>query len=74
MQNNRLCQMDKRSGNAFTILATMTIASAIVCCFGPIIPELLLISAATTMLCSGIGVMATMLLKLQIAMEQLNNI
>ena len=60
--NERYEQIEKRSWKAFTILATMTVGSAIVCCFGPWIPEPLLQSAATTMLCSGVGAGCTMLI------------
>ena len=74
MRNERLRQIDSRCENAFYVLATMTIASAIICCFGPIIPEPLLISAAITMACSGIGVMCIMFVGLFITMEKLDNI
>lgn len=74
MQNERLHQIDERCDSAFAILATMTIASALVCCFGSWIPEQLLLSSAITVLYSGIGVMGTMIIKMCISMEQLDNI
>lgn len=66
-------QIEERSAQAFTILATMTVASAIICCFGPWIPEPLCISAAITMLCSGAGSGATMLIRLDNILRHLDS-
>lgn len=74
MQTARGRQIEERCETAFTILATMMIASAIICCFGMEMPEQLLISAAITMVLSGLGVAGTMLIMADNAMERLTDI
>ena len=61
-KKERYEQIGKRSWKAYIILATMTVASAIVCCFGPWLPAPLLLSAATAVLCSGAGLACIMLI------------
>ncbi len=74
MQTARARQIEERCETAFTILATMMIASAIVCCFGIEIPEIMLKSAVITMVCSGLGVAGTMLIMMDNTMERLADI
>ncbi len=74
MQTARARHIEERCETAFTILATMMIASAIVCCFGIEIPEIMLKSAVITMVCSGLGVAGTMLIMMDNAMERLTDI
>ncbi len=71
---SRSTQTEERCETAFTILATMMITSAIICCFGMEIPELLLKSAVITMVCSGLGVAGTMLIMADNTMERLSDI
>lgn len=72
-KRERYEQIEERSWKAYIILATMTVASAIVCCFGPWIPEPLLLSAATTMLCSGVGLACIMLIWLDNVLRRLDS-
>lgn len=64
-------QIEKRSRTAFIILATMTVGASIVCGFGQWIPEPLLVSAATTMLCSGAGVACAVLIQMDNVIRRL---
>lgn len=66
-------EMEDRCTDAVTILGTTAIATALVCCFGPWIPERLLISAAITMCCSGIGVMVFAGIRLVTALNRLDS-
>ena len=61
---------DRRIWQAFYILATMTIASAIVCCFGPWIAEYMLYAAVGTHLGAGIGTMIFMVIAADHAIRQ----
>lgn len=54
-KQERYEQTERRMWQAFYILATMTITSAAVCCFGPWIPEYMLCAAAGTLVGAGIG-------------------
>lgn len=74
MQTAQAWQIAERCETAFTILATMMITSAIICCFGMEMPELLLKSAVITMVCSGLGVAGTMLIMADNTVARLTDI
>lgn len=57
-------EFEDRCALAVIVLGTMTVVSALVCGLGPWIPERLLISAAITMVCGGLGVMGFMIISL----------
>lgn len=66
-------EMEDRCTGAVTILGAMTISSAIVCAFAPWIPEHLAISAAITMGCSALGVIAFGTVRMLIAIKRLDS-
>lgn len=72
MQPNteRYEQTERRILRAYYILATMTVASALVCCFGPWIPEYMLCAAGATALGAGIGTMIFMVIAADHAIHQ----
>lgn len=72
-KRDRYNQIEKRSWKVLYILATMTLGAAIVCSFGPWIPEPLLLAAATTMLCSGVGLACIMLIWLDNILRHLDS-
>ena len=63
-------QTKRRIWQAFYVLATMTVASGGVCCFGPWIPEYMLCAAGGTLLGAGIGTMIFMVIATDHAIRQ----
>lgn len=66
-------EFEDRCALAVIVLGTMTVVSALVCGLGPWIPERLLISAAITFCCSGLGVMCFMIISLTTALKRLDS-
>ena len=69
----RLEYLEERVEHAYTILATMLIASGFIICIAPWIPELLLHTATGTLLGAGIGVLACTVVRMVTALEQIGN-